>query len=113
MILPRTTPLVGTTLGLLLMAVGGSLPLFIAYFVRGTNWQFESLPVGFVIFNPFALGRTGADREIVFGFLFVWAMLALVANLPWFQEQWASFRRYELRPMPIPPAAAEPTVVHA
>jgi hypothetical protein len=110
---PRSVPLVGTTVGLALMGIGGTLPLLFSYLIHGPNWQFASLPVVFAIFNPLVLQRTGADQVFVFFFLVVWGTVGLVVNLPWFYQQWHAFRRHELKP--IPPAeslAEQPSVVH-
>jgi hypothetical protein len=117
LIAPRSVPLVGTTIGMLLLALGGSLPLFVAYFVYGPNWRFDTLPIGYVVANPFSLERmrpSSSDQEAIFGFLIVWSLLALVANLSWFRQQWRLFHRYERKPIPSPAAGpAEATVVHA
>ena len=114
MIAPKSTPLVGTTIGLALLGVAGSLPLLLTYLIRGPNWQFESLPVAIVIANPFVLQRKGPDQVVVLAFLLVWALLGLLVNIPWFRQQWQAFRRHELKPVPPPAALAEEApVVHA
>jgi hypothetical protein len=114
MIVPRSAPPLGTVIGLILLAVGGSLPLLLAYLIQGPNWQFEKLPVLCVVTNPFVLERTGSDRDMAYTVLFLWAFLATAANFPWFYQQWHAFRRYEPRPAPPFPApiVEEPPVVH-
>ena len=99
----KSVPLVGTTIGLALLALGGTLPLLLAYLLHGPNWQFDTLPIGFVAANPFVLGRTGLDGDVVYAFLVVWAVFGLVVNIPWFSQQWQAFRRYEPKPISPPP----------
>jgi hypothetical protein len=112
-IFPKSVPLVGTTLGLALMGFGGTLPLLVSYLIHGPNWQFDTLPVFFAVFNPLVLQRTGADQVIVYFFLFVWAFVGLLVNVSWFRQQWHAFRRYEPKPIPSPASLAEePPVIH-
>ena len=112
-VFPKSVPLAGTTLGLALMGVGGTLPLLLSYLIHGPNWRFESLPVFFAIFNPLVLQRTGEDRSIIFCFLTLWAIVGFLVNVSWFQQQWHAFRRHEPKPVLAPLAVAlEPPVIH-
>jgi hypothetical protein len=112
MLIPRSPPLAGTTIAMLLLGVLGAAPLVVAYLVIGPEWQFESMPIAFAIANPFVLSRSAHDQIVVRMFLGVWAGLALLVNLPWFSRQWRAFQRYEPKPiLPSEARAEEPPVV--
>ena len=113
MFLPNSPPIASTTIGVALLAIGGALPMFVAYMVLGSNWHFDDLPIAYVIANPCALARSDTDLVDVFIFLAIWAGLVLLLNIPWFHQQWQAFRRYEPKPVSPPiPLPAEPPVVH-
>jgi hypothetical protein len=113
LIFPKSVPLAGTTLGLALMGVCGTLPLLLSYLIHGPNWRFETLPVIFAVFNPLVLQRPAADRTEALVILSVWGVFGLVVNIPWFLHQWHAFRRHEPKPIPLAPSLVmEPPVIH-
>ena len=114
LIVPKSPPLVGTAIALLLFALGCTLPIVFAFMIRGPNWQFGSLPLVLELPHPFVLSREGTDQAVTYFFLACWAIFGLVVNLPWFLRQWQDFQRYEPKSDLSDAAPAdEPAVVHA
>jgi hypothetical protein len=114
LIAPRSPPLVGTCLGLLLFAMGCTLPILVTFVIYGPRWQFDSLPLPLVLPHPFVLGRTGSDQIAVYAFLLTWAIFGLLANITWFHQQWRAFQRYVPKSAPLSaPAVAKIPVIHA
>jgi hypothetical protein len=113
LIVPKSAPPVGTAIALMLFALGCTLPIILAFMIRGPRWQFGSLPLAVELPHPAVLERTGSDQVLVYGFLILWASCAWVVNLGWFHRQWRAFRRYEPKPLLQPaPAAPNSAVAH-
>lgn len=99
---PRSSPVLATVLGVILLGLGGSIPLFIAYTVMGMTASVDRLPLVFVIANPFVMLDSSVDRGSVMAFLMIWSVIMLVLNQSWFRSQWNAFQRY----LPSGPAEA-------
>ncbi|HEX4129817.1 MAG TPA: hypothetical protein VHZ24_07225 [Pirellulales bacterium] len=110
----KSAPLLNTVIALVLLALGSSVPLVLAYMLEGPDRLFNQLPLLFLLGNPLVLGRPAHEQIVIFGFLLVWAIFGLLVNIRWFFDQWAAFRRYEPKPVDRPEATTpEPAVAHA
>ena len=92
---PRSSPVLATVLGVVLLGLGGTIPLFIAYTILGMKNSIRDLPTIFIVTNPFAMVDDQVDQGVVMVFLAVWAVVMLLLNLSWFRQQWREFQRYE------------------
>jgi len=99
---PRSSPVLSTVLGLVLLGLAGTIPLFIAYTMLGLRVRMHELPLPFIIANPFVMGDSLIDKGPVLTFLGCWSVLMLLLNIRWFRNQWNEFQRYE----PATPADA-------
>jgi len=114
MLFPRSAPLVGTVTAFVLLGLMGVIPLIAAYFIQGTHYRLETLPLVYVVANPMVMvGRLDEAETWVqtMNFLAVWGVLIFLVNLPWFRMQWQRFTRYEPKAVPAPDAVPAEAVV--
>jgi len=110
---PASSPILSVVLGVMLLGLLSTIPLFIAYSLFGMRVRTYELPIAFIIMNPFVLVDWNVDRSPFMIFQAGWGALMLVLSVPWFRMQWREFRRYDPEPVPEPVQAqlvAEPSV---
>ena len=98
MFLPRTAPLVGSILAVVLLGLGGTIPILAAWMFEGTHWNLRTLPIFYLLPNPYVLGDDHSSHSVVvYTFLIAWALLVWILNIPWFAQQWQAFVRHQRR----------------
>jgi len=110
---PASTPILSVVLGVMLLGLLSTIPLFIAYSLFGMRVRTYELPIAFIIMNPFVLVDWNVDRSPFLIFQAGWGAVMLVLSVPWFRMQWKEFRRYDPEPVPEPvltQLVAEPSV---